>query len=160
MKYKLVNRQFFTQMKQMEIETSKIRETLERQTDLANASTELQAQLDKQMAAIGEQESKFKARIVTLRKQLEVAERKVMNAKYLSEVSSCSGVVQYQANPIIVHRVNVCPIAESRTNIGRGTDEALRQREQGDGVRQEASAVVGAICKVRQSNDSNISYRF
>ena len=120
-------------MKQMEIETSKIRETLERQTDLANASTELQAQLDKQMAAIGEQESKFKARIVTLRKQLEVAERKVMNAKYLSEVSSweygilLSGVVQYQANPIIVHRVNVCPIAESRTNIGRGTDEALCQ---------------------------------
>ena len=35
--------------------------------------------------AIGEQEKKYKARIMTLRKQLEVAERKVMNAKYLSE---------------------------------------------------------------------------
>ncbi|GMH59248.1 hypothetical protein TrLO_g15045 [Triparma laevis f. longispina] len=77
--------QSYEKMEQMELETGKIRETLKKQTDLANASTELQKQLNKQMNAIGDQESKFKARIVTLRKQLEVAERKVMNAKYLSE---------------------------------------------------------------------------
>ena len=41
--------------------------------------------LDVQQKAIFVQEEKFKGRILTLKKQLEVAERKVMNAKYLSE---------------------------------------------------------------------------
>lgn len=50
--------QSYEKMKKMELETGKIRETLEKQTDLANASMELQKQLDKQMSAIGDQESK------------------------------------------------------------------------------------------------------
>ena len=52
---------------------------------LANSSTALQVELDLQNKAIFIQEDKFKARITTILRQLEVAERKVMNAKYLSE---------------------------------------------------------------------------
>ena len=58
---------------------------LEQTKELADSAKALQKKLDEEQEAIFEQEKKFKARIVTLRKQLEVAERKVMNAKYMSE---------------------------------------------------------------------------
>lgn len=55
------------------------------QQKFAAASEQLTKELDVQQKAIFVQEEKFKGRILTLKKQLEVAERKVMNAKYLSE---------------------------------------------------------------------------
>ncbi|GMI46995.1 hypothetical protein TrCOL_g11124 [Triparma columacea] len=58
---------------------------MEAMKSLADSSTALQKELEVSYSAIGEQEKKFQDRIVTLRKQLEVAERKVMNAKYMSE---------------------------------------------------------------------------
>ncbi len=70
---------------QMAAKMAEMEDAMERQTDLANSSSSLQDQLDDSFKQMSIQEEKFKLRIVTLRKQLEVAERKVMNAKYLSE---------------------------------------------------------------------------
>ena len=50
---------------------------MEAMKSLADSSTALQKELEVSYGAIGEQEKKFQDRIVTLRKQLEVAERKV-----------------------------------------------------------------------------------
>jgi len=66
-----------------ELESTAIQ--LNEQKQFASASGELTKKLDEQQKAIFVQEDKFKGRIMTLKKQLEVAERKVMNAKYLVE---------------------------------------------------------------------------
>ncbi|GMI35949.1 hypothetical protein TeGR_g4333, partial [Tetraparma gracilis] len=60
-------------------------ESLKNSEDMANSYKGLQQELDTQNKAIFVQEEKFKLRITSLLKQLEVAERKVVNAKYLSE---------------------------------------------------------------------------
>ena len=58
---------------------------LKEQQAFASSSSELTKELEQQQKAIFVQEEKFKSRIMILKKQLEVAERKVMNAKYLVE---------------------------------------------------------------------------
>jgi ankyrin repeat protein len=83
----------------LEAELDRKGRALEQSAALASAGADLRDQLSLRDRDIADQESKFKARILTLRKQLEVADRKVMNAKYMSEshesLSAESQMMQY-----------------------------------------------------------------